>query len=267
MKTVAFTLVLNGFPFIKKQAEIIPKVFDEWHIIEGATLPLKDTAWCKNIDQTFYTHKKLSIDGTSEFIDTIVDNKKIFVHRKFDFWNGKTEMCNQIENIMENCILMQIDVDEIWDPSILNNVLDYAETNDEFDGMLFKCNYFVGPNLITEGENCYGNNPNEWCRLWKIKNKTNWVSHEPPRINGLKRFLTREYTQSKNWIFDHYAYVLESQLKFKQNFYGYHGAVDQWQKMQHSNDFPCLLKNHLPWVDSFVIVKKNNGKNSFNIAL
>ena len=146
MKTIAFTLVLNGFPFIKKQAEIIPEIFDEWHIIEGATLPIKGTGWCKNIDQKFYSDKKLSIDGTTEFIDKIVDNKKIFVHRKFDFWNGKTEMCNQIENKMENCILMQFDVDEIWSKQVLKEVLEFSKNNEGFDGMLFKCNYYVGSN-------------------------------------------------------------------------------------------------------------------------
>jgi hypothetical protein len=260
MKKIAFTIVLNGIPFIKKQSEILPLVFDEWHIIEGATLPLADTAWCKNINNEFYTEKKLSTDGTTEFIDSIVDNKKIFVHRKNNFWNGKIEMCNQIEHLMENCILMQFDVDEIWNKETLIDILNYAQSNDYFDGMLFKCNYYVGPNLIITNENCYGNYSNEWCRLWKIKEKTKWVSHEPPRIKGLKTFLTKDYTKNKNWIFDHYAYVIEEQLKFKENFYGYKNALNLWKNLQQNEKFPCFLRDYLSWVhdDSVVNIKNEN---------
>ena len=258
MRKIAFTIVLNGMPFIKKQYEIIPKVFDEWHIIEGVSLPMNDTRWCQTIPSRFYSDKQLSIDGTTEFIDSIVDNKTIFVHRKNDFWHGKTEMCKQIEPYMENCILMQFDVDEIWKPQILNEVLTYAENNEGFDGMLFKCNYYVGPNLITEGENCYGSESNEWCRVWKIKNKTFWISHEPPRVKDCMLFLTRDYTKSKNWVFDHYAYVLEPQLDFKENFYGYKEALKHWKSLQTHNNFPCLLRNHLKWVtdNAIVTIKK-----------
>jgi hypothetical protein len=261
MKKIAFTIVLNGMPFIKKQSEILPFVFDEWHIIEGVSLPKNDTSWCKNIDKIFYSDKKLSIDGTSEFLDTLVDNKKIFVHRKYDFWNGKTEMCKQIEPFMENCILMQFDVDEIWKIDVLNDVLTYAENNDGFDGMLFKCNYFVGPNLIIKNEDCYGNYFSEWCRLWKIKNKTHWISHEPPRIKNCCNFLTKNFTKQKEWIFDHYAYVLEDQIKFKENFYGYKNAFLEWKKLQLNNNFPCYLKHYFSWVgDNAVVDIINNNE-------
>lgn len=256
MKKIAFTLVLNGMPFIKKQAEIIPKVFDEWHIIEGATLPVFDTSWCRDIDSKFYSDKKLSIDGTTQFIDSIVDNKKIFIHRKNNFWYGKTEMCKRIEDNMDNCILMQIDVDEIWKPEILSEIFEYTENNDGFDGMLFKCNYFVGPNIQIISENTYGNKNDEWCRLWKIKDKTMWKSHEPPRIHNLHKFLSKKITSQKGWIFDHYAYVFESQLQFKENFYGYKGAVERWKNLQNNNTFPCYLKYFLPWVKDETIVNR-----------
>jgi hypothetical protein len=255
MKKVAFTIVLNGTPFIQKQAQIIPEVFDIWYIVEGATLPTQDTAWCRNIDNQFYTDKKLSIDGTSEFLDSIASDK-IKIIRKNDFWNGKVEMCNSFIENVENAILMEFDVDEIWKKEILREVLEYAECNEGFDGMLFKCNYYVGKNLITQGDNCYGNNKNEWSRLWKVRNKTKWISHEPPRLYGSKSFLTREYTTQKGWIFDHYAYALESQLKFKENFYGYVGAVEQWKKLQAHTQFPTKLQQFLPWVDDRVLVNK-----------
>ena len=256
MKKIAFTIVLNGMPFIKRQAEIIPKIFDEWHIVEGATLPVKDTQWCKSITSDFFSDKKLSIDNTTEFIDSIADNKQIFVHRKNDFWHGKTEMCQQIEPYMQNCILMQFDVDEIWKEEILKDVVLYAIKNEGFDGMLFKCRYYVGQNLLIQNENCYGNYSTEWSRLWKISKNAKWVSHEPPHIKGCNKFLSQAFTSQKGWVFDHYAYVNEEQVRFKEVFYGYNGAVSQWKLLQQHNNFPCTLKQFLPWVDHLAIVDK-----------
>jgi hypothetical protein len=260
MKKIAFTIVLNGMPFIKNQFDIIPKIFDEWHIIEGATLPVLDTKWCKNIDNNFYDKNKLSIDGTSQFLDSIVDNKKIFIHRKNNFWQGKLEMCNKIKNIMENCILMQIDVDEFWKPDILKNLLEFCEKNEGFDGMMFKCNFYVGENLVITTENTYGDMPYEWFRLWKIKEKTEWISHEPPKIKNCYKFLSKDFTKNKGWIFDHYAYVNKEQLKFKENFYGYKDAVKNWETLQNCENFPCKLKDYLNWVDEASIVNKINEK-------
>ena len=122
--------------------------------------------------------------------------------------------------------------------------------------MLFKCNYFVGTNIVIQNENCYGNNPGEWCRLWKITDKTEWQSHEPPRIKGLTRFLSRDFTKDKNWIFDHYAYVLPQQVQFKENFYGYKNAFESWTRLQKCQEFPQKLSDYLPWVRDNAIVTK-----------
>jgi hypothetical protein len=255
MKKIAFTLVLNGMPFIKQQAEIIPDVFDVWYIIEGATLPIKDTAWCRNIDSKYYSDNKLSVDGTTEFLNSIA-SEKIKIIRKNDFWNGKVEMCNIFMPFVDNAILMEFDVDEIWKKEVLIDVLDYAEKNNHFDVMLFKCNYFVGPNLHIVNEDCYGNPSDHWPRLWRVLNKTQWLSHEPPRISDLNRYLKRSFTKNKGWIFDHYSYVQPEQVAFKENFYGYMGALDKWEKLQNNDNFPCLLRNYLPWVQDGAIVDK-----------
>jgi hypothetical protein len=256
MKKIAFTIVLNGMPFIKKQYEIIPKIFDKWYIVEGVVSPVLDTSWCRNIPKKYYSDNFLSIDGTSDFLDSIISDK-ITVIRKNDYWTGKVEMCNSFMSEVQNSILMEFDVDEIWDPFILKDVLKYSEENDYFDGMLFKCNYHVGPNLVIKNENCYGNNPNEWCRLWKIDKQTHWISHEPPRLKGCLNFLTRNFTKNQGWTFDHYAYILEDQLKFKEEFYGYKNAFNQWKRLQLNTQFPCYLRDYLGWVhdNSLVDIK------------
>ena len=255
MKKIAFTLVLNGMPFIKKQAEIIPEVFDYWFIVEGATKPVHDTSWCKDIDSKYYNDKKLSIDGTTEFLDSI-KNDKIIVVRKNDFWDGKLEMCNSFMPYVENSILMEFDVDEFWNKDTLRRMLDYCEKRDIHDGLQFKCNYYVGPELVIVNDNCYGDQDYEWNRLWKIREKTTWASHEPPVLNGYDKIMSKKYTRSKKWGFDHYAYVLESQIQLKENFYVYENAVANWKRLQIHKHFPVKLQEFFPWADDKAMVGK-----------
>lgn len=243
-------------PFIAQQYEIIPKVFDEWIIVEGYSKPVLDTAWCKEIDINKFTINGLSNDGTTEFLDRIKSDKiRIIRKPEGEFWNGKTEMCNAAVKGLSNTVLMEFDADEIWDVNILREVTDYSKNNfNTFDGMMFFCNCFVGQNLITVGENCYGNNPNEWCRLWNVREETCFKTHEPPRMHGLVKILDRNYTRQQGWVFNHYSYIYEKQLKFKEDYYGYSGAVEQWNALQKNKNFPCKLNTYLKWVDDRVVV-------------
>jgi len=261
MKKIAFTIVLNGMPFIMKQSEVILEVFDEWHIIEGVVLPLHDTKWCKLVNPKFFNNTDgdyfgCSIDGTSQYIDLIKKKypDKVFIYRKKTFWDGKIEMCRRINDRLENCILMQIDVDEIWRKDQLIEILSFAEKEKEYDGMIFKCNFYVGPDLVIRDEDTYPNKEDTWTRLWIIKDKTEWISHEPPKLQGLTKFLDKNFTGNKGWIFEHFAYVLESQIDFKENFYGYTGAKIAWKNMQKCEDKRFKLNRFFTWVynDDFV---------------
>ncbi len=71
------------------------------------------------------------------------------------------------------------------------------------------------------------------------------------RLNGIIR---NSLAPAQGLIFDHYAYVYESQVRFKQRYYGYADAVDHWRKLQAHTDFPCKLKDFLPWVTDNAIV-------------
>jgi hypothetical protein len=72
--------------------------------------------------------------------------------------------------------------------------------------------------------------------------------------------MDRNFTSQKGWIFDHYAYALEKQLEFKENYYGYTGAVNNWKRLQNETVFPVNLRNYFPWVNdhSQVIKIKEN---------
>ena len=257
MKKVAFTLVLNGMPFIQEQYNIIPQVFDEWYIVEGAVSPTHDTSWCSDISKDYYTNEGLSVDGTSEFLDKI-QSDTIHIIRKKGLWDGKLEMCNSFIDKIENSILMEFDVDEIWDINVLDSVVKYAKTNNGFDGMLFRCNYYVGPNLVLEQSGGYADRMYEWSRLWKIDNPTRWISHEPPRLRGCVNFLNKDFTQSQGWLFNHYAYVLEEQVRFKENFYNYKDAVKQWKQLQVATDLPCRARDYLNWINDDTRVYAKN---------
>jgi hypothetical protein len=258
MEKNAFTIVLNGMPYLEWQYKIIPKVFDNWYIIEGATRPTKDTSWCKSVPDKYFDSHKLSVDGTSEFLDHIKCDKIHVIRNNSDFWNGKVDMCNSfMDKIATPSILMEFDVDEIWTVDNLNNLLSYSEEKfNDVDGFMLKCNYFVGPGLYISNEGFYGNPWDQWSRHWHIKEKTHWLSHEPPRVKGLNYFLNRKITQEKGWVFDHYAYYLENQVKFKEDFYGYTDALSHWKRLQINKKFPCLLRDFLPWVHDNAMVDR-----------
>ena len=261
MKKIAFTLILNGMPFIKEQMNIIPKMFDKWYIIEGVANPVGDTSWCKRLPDEFHKNG-LSIDGTTEYLDSIKSDKIVVIRSQTGFWNGKTEMCNSFMHEVEDAILMQIDMDEFWDIPTLTSLFTFCENNpNDFNAMFFKCNFFVGKHLITQGENCYGDNSYEWVRLWIIKNKTRFVTHEPPVVAGTTKYLTKSFTSQNNWIFNHYAYALEEQLKLKEKYYGYTNAVEQWKRLQAVTEFPVKLRDYFAWVhDESVVISLNQDK-------
>src|SRR4028119_1091945 len=119
-----FTIVLNGEPFIRYHIEIFNQLpFNwHWHIVEGVADLKHDTAWTLRfggkITNEFHSQGR-SKDGTSEYIDEIarIYPENITVYRKPEgvFWDGKREMVNApLENIKEECLLWQVDADELW---------------------------------------------------------------------------------------------------------------------------------------------------------
>jgi hypothetical protein len=255
---IAFTLVLNGMPFIRQQMEIIPQVFDHWYIVEGVALPVKDTSWCRPAASEFYDADYLSIDGTRQFLDEINSDKITVIRNGGKPWEGKVDMCNSFMHLLPaNTTLMQIDVDEIWNPQILTKLFNFsADVAQDFQ-MCFRCNYFVGPDIKIISQNTYGDMPYEWYRLWRIVEPgARWQAHEPPTLNRAFSTLDKSFTSSQGWLFDHYAYVNENQVRFKENYYGYAGAVASWNRLQTHQEFPCALRNHLPWVQDNAIIDR-----------
>ncbi|WP_414623496.1 glycosyltransferase [Calothrix sp. CCY 0018] len=273
-----FTIVLNGQPFIRYHINVFQQLpFNwHWHIVEGVADLKHDTSW--SVPQGGCIADEIhslgrSIDGTSEYIDELAqlypDNITIYRKPEGVFWEGKREMVNEpLFNIQEECLLWQIDADELWTVKQLCSARQMFVDNPHKTAAFYWCWYFVGEDLVISTRNCYAQNPQqEWLRTWRFKPGAVWVAHEPPKLqkqlsNGqwidvasINPF-THSETEERGLIFQHFAYTTKEQLKFKEEYYGYKGAVSQWTNLQQQTKFPVLLRDYFAWVGDDTTVDK-----------
>ncbi|KOP26062.1 glycosyl transferase family 1 [Hapalosiphon sp. MRB220] len=265
-----FTIVLNGQPFIRYHIEIFKQLPFKWHwhIVEGVADLKHDTSWCIKLGGRICDkiHKNgCSCDGTTEYLDELAklypDNITIYRQPEGVFWDGKREMVNApLTNIQEECLLWQIDVDELWTVEQICTAREIFISNSEKTAAFYWCWYFVGEQLIISTRNCYAQNPQqEWLRTWRFKPGYIWAAHEPPvlvetladgqykNIANTNPFLHQE-TEQHGLVFQHFAYVTQEQLSFKEKYYGYQNAVYKWKYLQENRKFPILLREYFPWV-------------------
>ncbi|ABA19975.1 Glycosyl transferase, group 1 [Trichormus variabilis ATCC 29413] len=265
-----FTIVLNGEPFIRYHIDIFKQLPFKWHwhIVEGVADLKHDTSWSVklggHISNDFHKNGR-SCDGTTEYIDELLqlypDNITVYRQPEGTFWDGKRNMVNApLTNIQEECLLWQVDVDELWTLEQICTAREMFISNPDKTAAFYWCWYFVGENLIISTRNCYAHNPQqEWLRTWRFKPGCIWAAHEPPVLveplaNGeyknlatVNPFLHPE-TEAYNLVFQHFAYVTPEQLSFKEKYYGYKNAVERWSNLQENSKFPILLREYFPWV-------------------
>ncbi|WP_414751966.1 FkbM family methyltransferase [Anabaena sp. CCY 9910] len=265
-----FTIVINGEPFIRYHIDIFKQLPFKWHwhIVEGVADLKHDTSWSVQLGGyvSDEIHKNgRSCDDTTEYIDKLAkiypDNITIYRKPEGVFWDGKQEMVNApLPNIREECLLWQVDVDEIWTLAQICTAREMFISNPSKTSAFYWCWYFVGEKLIISTRNCYAQNPQqEWLRTWRFKPGYIWASHEPPilvepladgqynNVASTNPFLHQE-TEAHGLVFQHFAYVTQEQLSFKEKYYGYKNAVDQWICLQNNHKFPILLREYFPWV-------------------
>ena len=277
-----FTIVYNGCPFIEHHIEVFKKLSANWHwhIVEGAADLKHDTAWSVHSGGRVPGADKkitLSIDGTTECLDDLAKNHpdRISIYRKPQgvLWDGKLEMVRApLANIQEECLLWQIDVDEFWTADQIETICSEFDNNPEKTAAWYWCNYFVGPDITISTRNCYAQNPSqEWLRTWRYLPGDCWAAHEPPMllrkgVNGVEEDLGRlnpishRRTEELGAEFEHHAYLLESQVAFKEQYYGYAGAIDGWRALQvdASSETPLLLSKYFSWVkDSTYVMRES----------
>ncbi|MEC4805504.1 MAG: FkbM family methyltransferase [Jaaginema sp. PMC 1079.18] len=273
-----FTIVLNGEPFIRYHIDTLKQLpFPwHWHIVEGVADLKHDTAWSVqlggNVSDDIHQNGR-SIDGTSEYLDQLAAQypDQITLYRKpaGEFWDGKREMVNApLPNIQENCLLWQIDVDELWTVEQLYKARNLFIKNPKKTAAYYWCWYFVGEDLAISTRNCYAQNPKQdWLRTWRYQPGYLWLAHEPPvlaeplsetqfrRVDKTNPFNHAE-TETAGLVFQHFAYLLPEQLQFKEQYYGYRNALNFWQSLQAEQYFPVMLREYFPWVGDDTMVDR-----------
>ena len=265
-----FTLVLNGEPFIRYHVSEFSKLpFDwHWHIVEGVAELNRDSSWAAALGGKVPESANrggLSCDGTSEYLDALQREMpgRVTVIRKQGghYWDGKIEMCNTaISDLAEECLLWEVDVDELWTSEQIEIVRRAFMDNPDRTAAYYWCNFFVGPSRIISTRYNYAQNPNqEWLRTWRFKPGMWWASHSPPvlamkgedgaQVDVAKiHAFNQDETEALGAVFDHCAYVLESQVAFKETYYGYKGATKEWRALQADTDVPGFVADHFSWV-------------------
>jgi len=240
------TIVFNGMPFITWHLPILNRlrVRWHWHVVEGPVRNVHCDSWARP------QPPGTSTDGTTEFLNSICHHPRVSLYRSM-LWDGRIEMVNTpLDDIKEPCVLMQVDCDEIWKPEQLEAIVAIFDANPNIGGAEFFCRYFVGQNIIiTSRNNTYGNRCGEWRRAWRYHPGQRFRSHAPPIMNkAIGALASREETERMGLVFDHYAYVHQEQVRYKERVYGYDGAVDGWLKLQANRKWPVRLSEFLPWV-------------------
>ena len=253
MMLTILTIVLNGQPYIEHQLSVFRRLTVpwRWHVVEGVSSPVGCTAWCSPVGATWHRNWR-SIDGTSEVLDGIADHR-VRVSRPAGPWPGKLAMISEAMRGVDHGVVMQIDADEFWMPAQLDDVYRRMITAPIGTAAQFRCFCFVGPRKAVTSRIGFASMPYEWVRAWKIGPGVRFVSHEPPTLNIQRQTVPRDVTAASGLVFQHYAYGTAEQARFKEEFYGYRGLVDGWNRLQQTKGevrlgayFPFLKDQ--PWV-------------------
>lgn len=238
------TIVLDGAPFLLGQLQTFNrlKVPWKWSIVQGTSLPTHCTSWCKGIDA------RNSEDNTLEILNAFKHHRRINVISK-PSWDGKVEMVNSaLSKSNKSEIVLQVDMDEFWESWQIEKIHAMFVDRPDASHAMFWCRYFVGPGIVMTDKNCFANNPaHEWRRAWRRTKDQKFLSHEPPIMSGDQSvFVPHAETELQGLVFDHYSYVLPQQIRFKETYYGYAGAMRSWHMLQEL-DNPGNLSKHFSW--------------------
>ena len=276
MRIEFFTIVYNGQPWIRGQAEFFRQLEDvnwRWHVVEGLAEHVKDTAWCREAGgrlpesgkKTEPEKRSLSTDGTKEFLDGLKkefgDRISIYRPPGAEPWPGKKAMIDCfLPELEEGCLLWQLDVDEFWKPNQVRQILAEFERRPELTAGWFDCDYFFGWDRCSSRPEVFGNfREYEWLRVWRYQKGDSWGSHEPPAllrgVKGGKRAnvgvihpMPQKETRARGWKFQHYALTDRPQMEFKEIYYGHRGLIaglDQVEKAGRNEPLARTLFPHI----------------------
>lgn len=216
----------------------------EWHVVMGTARPRRCTSWCRAVPEI------ISDDGSLEFMQSLATVPgRITLYNK-PAWDGKLEMVNHpLQNIKEPGLLWQLDADEIWTPQQIECCRDLFLTHPEKSVAWFWCRFFLGPDIVVSSRKNWGNHKDwYWTRVWRFVPGQEFVSHEPPVMTHPGEAFSQDEMERYDLVFDHYAYLLESQVRFKEAYYGYPNLTESWKALQANTEWPVKVNKFLPFV-------------------
>lgn len=283
-----FTLVYNGMPFLAYHWEVWKSLNLpwRWHVVEGASDLVKDTAWSVplggRLPPAVSRWNPGSTDGTWEYLQDIQkqDPQRILLypHPKRRLWKGKVEMAGRpIPNITDGCLLWQVDVDEFWTAESIERLHRLFQAQPDRTSAFLHCEYFISLDRHIVSQNTWATGAQDWLRVWRFRKGMRWKDHEPPRLLnsrgqdvGKLSPLTRDETLCAGISFQHFAYVQESQVRFKEIYYGYTGAVEKWKQLASARG-SLAPDRFLPWARPGAVSEEWNtrvrGPNLFKVHL
>jgi hypothetical protein len=266
MKLFFETIVLDGMPFLPMIYSELRKLVNidwQWNCVEGVAAPVGCTKWCAP------TAPRLSLDGTTPYLEALSSFDPRVVHWKKELWQGKAAMLNEpLKFLHEPAVLMQVDSDEIWQHTDFANIHTMLAGRGKYNCAMFRCRYFVGPDIVITSRDTYGNNSSyEWLRAWRIDPGARFETHEPPKLKGVEaRPFLHEHTEKLGLVFDHFAWATEKQVAEKASYYGspnnkehgkdYANAVEGWRRLQEAKMPVENLAAYLPWVGEGVTANR-----------
>ncbi|HTU26059.1 MAG TPA: hypothetical protein VMF30_11710 [Pirellulales bacterium] len=279
------TIVLNGMPLLRYHLPMMRQLSIpwEWHIAEGLAVLRHDTAWPRRKRWSWHHPLKLrsrgrlphhlhrdgrSIDGTSEYLDDIAKSEprvRLFRKPLGQFWDGKREMLRATSaDLGTETLLWQIDCDELWTARQIATAAAMFAARPHKTAAFYWSRCFVGPTLLVDGRYCWGNNGfDQWLRTWRAQPGDVWQSCQPPLLTRRGVPLTynnfgHAETEAQGLVFEHYPFATELQAAFKQNYYGYPGALRNWRRLQQAEP-PLELRNFFSWVPDTSRVERSLG--------
>ncbi len=285
-----FTIVLNGEPFIRYHLDVFKELPFRWHwhVIEGAASLVHDTAWSVpaggRLEDASHA-SGLSTDGTTGYLDAVAaaDPDRVSVYRKpaGALWDGKREMVSApLPNIGEECLLWQVDADELWTAEQIVAVRRLFVEQPDRTAAYYWCDYFAAPEAVLATRYNYAADPDlEWLRTWRFQPGDRWIAHEPPRLVrprhlgvielAKKRPFRHEETEEAGAVFQHFAYATEVQVRFKETYYAHSGALEGWRRLRaavKAADGPVRLGDFFPWVEDDTLVDDAGRRNVTPLA-
>jgi len=210
-------IVLNGMPFIEYSLKSVYDFAHEIIIIEGA---VENCMFAANADGS-------STDGTVEFIESFPDpqNKVKLIQGR---WPEKCEMQNEALKHVTGDYVWLIDSDEVYKRGDLERIRQILASDPSITQVNFMPNNFwKGLDYVVYSSKFFEFS-NHFRRLFKFVPGAVFVSHRPPTMVWPGRNTTTEQmhlldgakTRQMGLVLFHYNYVLESQVRQKNDYYG-----------------------------------------------